>query len=191
MVRAATLALLLFTAAAARAEDAPLDVPASSLTFTGHAFLHDFHGAAKVFRGQAQIDPARPEMVRGAVLDIDAAKLTTFESARDQNMDAWLHTDTNTAIRFELAEVKPLDGDLAHATKESPAHFAIAGTFTLNKVPKPLKTTAVAWREGKHLVVDGAVTIDTEDHALPQVKQMFLTVDPKVDIAFHLVFDLP
>lgn len=178
-------------AATTRAADAPLDAKASTLTFTGHAFLHDFHGEAKEFRGVAQVDPAWSQLVRSAALDIAAAKMTTFVDARDRNMKTWLHTDQNPDIRFELAAAKPLQGDLAHATKEHPALFAVTGTFTLNQVAKPLATKVSAWREGRQLIVDGTAAIDTTDHGLPIVKQLFLTVDKNVDIAFHLVFELP
>jgi len=190
MKTAALVALLIF-AVRVNAADAPLDSTASSLKFTGHAFLHDFHGEAKEFRGTAQVDPALPELVRGASLDITAAKMTTFVDARDHNMIAWLNVDANPNIRFDLVKVKLLRGDLAHATKDQPAHFEVSGTFTLNKVAKPLETEATAWREGNKLVVEGTTQIDTADHGLPEVRTFFLTVDKQVDIAFHLVFDLP
>ncbi len=48
-----------------------------------------------------------------------------------------------------------------------------------------------AWREGKRLTVEGIATIDTVDHGLPIVKQLFMTVDKNVDVAFHLVFNVP
>ena len=185
-----SLAVMLL-AARALADDTPLDEAASTLKFTGHAFLHDFHGEAKEFHGAAQIDLARPELVRAARIDITAAKMTTFEDARDHNMETWLNVTTNPDIRFELTKATPLAGDLAHATKANPAQFIVRGTFRLNQVDKPLVTTATAWREGKRLVIEGTAQIDTADHGLPEVRTLFLTVDKKVDIAFHLVFELP
>lgn len=185
------LFVALFLAMRAMADDAQLDEEASTLKFTGHAFLHDFHGEAKEFHGVAQIDPTRPELVHSALLKIMAAKMTTFEDARDHNMITWLNVTANPVILFELTKVTPLTGDLAHATKEHPAQFTVSGTFMLNKVGKPLETTATAWRDGKNLVVEGTTQIDTEDHGLPVVRTLFLTVDKQVDIAFHLVFELP
>jgi polyisoprenoid-binding protein YceI len=186
----ASLAVILLTARAL-ADDTPLDEQASSLKFTGHAFLHDFHGEAKEFHGAAQIDLAQPELVRAARIDITTAKMTTFEDARDRNMETWLNVTANPNIRFSLTKVIPLAGDLAHATKANPAQFTVRGTLRLNRVEKPLETTASAWREGQKLVVDGTTQIDTEDHGLPVVRTLFLTVDKQVDIAFHLVFELP
>jgi polyisoprenoid-binding protein YceI len=188
-MKTAALLALIILGTGAFAADAPLDVAASSLKFTGHAFLHDFHGGAKEFRGTARIDPAIPQLVTGATIEITAAKLTTFIDARDHNMIAWLKVEANPTIHFELTKVKSLVGDLAHATKDHPARFAVSGTFTLNNVAKPLETEASAWREGKQLVVEGTTKIDTSDHGLPEVRTLFLTVDRQVDIAFHLVFD--
>jgi len=185
------LFVALLLAARALADDTPLNEQASSLKFTGHAFLHDFHGEAKEFHGAAQIDPARPELVRAARIDITTAKMTTFVDARDRNMDAWLNVTVNPDIRFELTNVIPLAGDLAHATKANPAQFTVRGTLRLNRVSKPLETTASAWRDGKDLVVEGTAPINTEDHGLPVVRTLFLTVDKQVDIAFHLVFEVP
>jgi polyisoprenoid-binding protein YceI len=184
------LFVILFVAARALADDTPLDEQASSLKFTGHAFLHDFHGEAKEFHGAAQIDLARPELVRSARIDVTTAKLTTFEDARDRNMETWLNVTANPNIRFELTNVIPLAGDLAHATKANPAQFTLRGTLRLNRVSKPLETTASAWRDGKNLVVEGTAQIDTEDHGLPVVRTLFLTVDKQVDIAFNLVFEV-
>ena len=189
-MKALALLLALLFAGRAMATDAQLDEQASTLKFTGHAFLHDFQGEAKEFRGAAQIDPALPELVRGATITISAAKMTTFEDARDHNMVTWLNVSTNPDITFELTKVIPLTGDLEHATKEHPAQFTVRGTFTLNKVGKPLETTASAWRDGKKLIVEGTTQIDTEDHGLPVVRTLFLTVDRQVDIAFHLVFEV-
>ena len=175
----------------ALATEAPLDQQSSTLKFTGHAFLHDFHGEAKTFEGTARLDATRPELVRGATITIAAAKMTTFVDARDHNMNAWLHAETNPEIQFDLTRVTPLQGDLVHATRARPALFAVSGTFTLNRVGEPLETKATAWREGRQLIVEGTATIDTTAYGLPIVRQFFLTVDKQVDIAFHLVFDLP
>jgi polyisoprenoid-binding protein YceI len=186
-----SLALALLLSTFARAVEAPLDQKQSFLRFTGHAFLHDFHGEAKEFSGSAQFDPQKPVLVLGARIDIQAAKMTTFENARDRNMFDWLHVGANPAISYHLTQVKLVSGDPAHATKDHPAQFMVGGNFTLNQITTPLETQASGWREGTLLVVTGAAKIDTTDHGLPIVKQLFLTVDKQVDITFRLVFDLP
>jgi polyisoprenoid-binding protein YceI len=106
-------------------------------------------------------------------------------------MRTWLKVDAEPAIQFELTCVKLLQGDAARASRDHPATFSVAGTFTLNKNTKPLETTATGWREGRRLIVTGTTTIDTTAYGLPIVKQFFLTVDKNVDVAFHLEFVLP
>ncbi len=191
-MKAALLSLLfLLGTRTIHAGEVPLDTPASSLKFTGHAFLHDFHGEAKVFNGHAEVDLALPEAIRSASLDIAAAKMTTFVDARDRNMENWLHADANPDIQFELTKVKLLQGDAAGASKAQPARFAVTGSFRLNKIARPLFTEVTGWREGQELIVTGTAKINTPDYGLPEIRQFFMTVDPQVDIEFRLVFDLP
>lgn len=186
-----SLILALLLPSFVHAVEVPLDAKQSSLKFTGHAFLHDFNGQAKQFSGSAQIDFQKPELVLSATIDIEAAKMTTFESARDRNMFQWLHVDTNPRISFELTHVISMDGNAANATKGHPSKFFVSGKFTLNKVTKSLQTQVLGWREGKWLVATGSTQINTADHGLPIIEQFFMTVDKDVDIVFHLVFDLP
>lgn len=186
-----TFAGVLFVAGCLHAAVLPLDVKQSSLKFTGHAFMHNFDGQAKDFSGEAQADPQRPELVIGAKIEIQTAKMTTFESARNRNMAAWLHVEANPRITFRLTGVRLSKGDPATADRDHPAQFMVVGDFTLNKVTKPLETSALGWREGNRLIVTGATKINTADHGLPIITQLFMTVDKEVDVAFHLVFVLP
>ncbi len=153
--------------------------------------MHDFDGEAKDFSGIAQANQQRPEIIVSAAIEIQAAKMTTFESARDRNMLEWLHVDLNPGISFHLKSVKLVKGDPATATKDHPAQFTVAGDLNLNKVTKPLETSVLGWREVNRLIVTGTSKVNTADHGLPIIKQLFMTVDKEVDIAFHLVFDLP
>jgi polyisoprenoid-binding protein YceI len=187
----ASLVLTLLLSGFSHAVEVPLDAKESFLKFTGHAFMHDFNGEAKEFSGSAQIDSQKPEIVLSAKIDIQAATMTTFESARDRNMFKWLHVDVNPAINFQLNEVKRVNGHPVDATKDHPSQFTVGGVFTLNKTRRPLETKALGWREGKWLVVTGTTKINTADHGLPEVRQLFMTVDKKVDVVFRLVFDLP
>jgi len=184
-----SLVLSLLLSSFSYAVEVPLDVKQSFLKFTGHAFMHDFHGEAKEFSGSAQVDSSK--MLLGAEIDIQAAKMTTFESDRDRNMFDWLHVEANPGISFHLIRIIPMKGDPAGATKDHPSQFTVGGNFTLNKTAKPLETQALGWREGKWLVVTGTTKINTADHGLPEIRTFFMTVDKQVDVAFRLVFDLP
>jgi polyisoprenoid-binding protein YceI len=191
MMRLGFLLLFLGFAASAHAGEAPLDLKQTTITFTGHATLHDFHGAVQKIGGHAQIDPANPDLVTSAILDFGAARLTTFQDTRDRNLRNWLHVDANPQIEFRLTRVACLSGDPAHATSARPALFTVQGDFTLNHATRPLTAQVTGWREGPHLVIDGATTIDTTQYGLPIISQFLLTVDKNVDVKFHLVFDLP
>jgi polyisoprenoid-binding protein YceI len=122
---------------------------------------------------------------------VQAATMTTFENERDHDMLAWLHVTVNPELSFQLTRFTVVSGDPAHATKDHPAKFAVAGNFTLNKVSKPLEAQAAGWREGKLLIVVGTTKVNTESHGLPIIKKFFMTVDKNVDVEFHLAFDLP
>jgi polyisoprenoid-binding protein YceI len=190
MIRTAFLVLPLFFAAVARGADVPLDVKQSSLKFTGHATLHDFHGQAQDFHGSAQVDAADPNLVRSAVIDLAPAHLTTFQATRDKNMREWLHIDAHSQIEFRLTKVQHTS-DPNYPSHNASNWFAVSGDFTLNGVTRPITAKATGWREGSRLIVDGTTTLDTTQFGLPIISQFFLTVDRNVDVSFHLVFDLP
>jgi polyisoprenoid-binding protein YceI len=186
------LALLWFAITLpALAAEAPLDLKQTTLTFTGHATLHDFHGQAQDFHGSAQVDAANPNLVTAASLNIDAARLTTFQDTRDRHMQAWLGVDANPKIEFRLGKITRTGGDPVHANRASPASFAVSGEFTLNDTTRPLNANVMGWREVPLLIIEGTARIDTTQFGLPVIQQFFLTVDKNVDVAFHLVFDLP
>jgi len=185
------LTLLLGWTSPAVGLELPLDAKASSLAFTGHATLHDFKGEARSFSGFAHVDTGTPPIVTGATLKISAVDLTTFLDTRDTNMKKWLKVEANPTIIFELRTLKSTQGSPATATSTMPAHFSVKGDLLLNHAHHAVEAEALGWREGSLLVVAGTTQIDTSDYGLPQIQQFFLTVDKKVDIAFHLAFDLP
>jgi hypothetical protein len=84
-----------------------------------------------------------------------------------------------------------MDGRAARATREHPSSFVVRGNFTLNRTTRPIQTQVLGWREGAWLVITGATTIDTTAYGLPLIRQVFLTVQPEVDVTFRLVFNLP
>lgn len=180
-----------FNGALLCAQEIPLDVKASSLKFTGHAFLHDFNGEALPFTGTAQVNPNEPQIVTSAKITFKTPDMTTFESARDKNMKQWLEVEANPNIVFLLKSVNSLSDRPKDATKAKPADFHVLGELELHHQKHSVEGTAIGWREGSMLVVTGSTSINTEDYGLPQIRQLFLTVDKKVDITYRLVFDLP
>jgi polyisoprenoid-binding protein YceI len=184
------LALALGTGTVA-AQEVPLDLKASFLKFEGHAFLHDFEGQAQSFVGSAQIDLNRPQVVTRARIVIAVAGMTTFQQTRDRNMKTWLQATTQPEIVFTLDQVKLFAGEPRLAREAMPARFRVQGELEMNHQQHPLTGMADGWRSGALLIVSGQTTLNTEDYGLPQIRQLFLTVDPRVDVTYRLAFDLP
>ena len=185
------LLVALLTSVLARADVAPLDAKATTIKFTGHAFLHDFTGQAQDFEGGAVIDRAQPTFVGAAVVDVGTAGLTTFQETRDRNMRNWLHVAEKPRIEYRLDKLTCDSGVPARATRDHPAAFTVHGYFTLNHATKPLTAQVLGWREDQRLIVTGAIRIDTTAYGLPIIRQLMMTVDKNVDVSFRLVFDLP
>ncbi len=171
--------------------DAPLDAKLTSMKFTGHAFLHSFDGQAQDFEGGAQVDPTNPNYVTDAVIDIATARMTTFQTTRDRNMMKWLQSEANPRIEYRLEKIDCTAGIPVEATAARPAKFIVQGDFTLNRTTRPLSANVLGWRDKGLLYITGTAKINTADYGLPIIRQMFMTVDPTVDVSFRLVFDLP
>jgi polyisoprenoid-binding protein YceI len=190
---AVTGILLIYPAClAAYGETLPLDPKGSSLTFTGESFLHNFHGEAKEFTGNATFDRDAIPPIQRATLHFKTAALTTFHQERDQTMRNWLNIKVHPDVTFQLEAVKVISGDYKTASPAEPAKFAVSGTLTLNGVKQSLSGTAQGWREKDRIIVAGETTVDTLKHGLPQIRQaVVLTVGTKVRTAFHFSFVLP
>jgi polyisoprenoid-binding protein YceI len=190
-----TLVLLALLAsshfALAATEKLPLDPKGSTLTFVGDSFLHSFHGEAKEFTGNAELDGSAASPVQKATLHFKTAALTTFHNGRDQKMRDWLKIDTHPDATFALETVKLIEGNIQQADAQHPAKFAVSGTLTLNGVKQPLGGTALGWREKDHLIVSGETVIDTLKHGLPQIREAFMTVATNVKTSYRFSFILP
>ena len=189
---AASASLLAYLAGvAAHGETLPLDPKGSSLTFIGESFLHNFHGEAKEFSGNAEFERDAVPPIQRATLHFKTAALTTFHQQRDQNMRGWLNIKVHPEATFQLEGVKVLTGDYKTASPAQPAKFAVSGTISLNGVKQPLSGTAQGWRENDRVIVAGEITVDTLKHGLPQIREAVLTVGRNVKTAFRFSFVLP
>lgn len=176
---------------AADAIKLPLDPKQSSVKFVGESFLHDFHGEAKAFTGDAELDPDAAPPIQHASLHFAEAKLTTFHEGRDKKMFEWLKVDAHPDSTFALERVKLTDGDFKAADAQHAASFEVAGSFTFNSVKQPLSGTARGWRDHDRLIIAGETTIDTLKFGLPQIRESFMTVGTNVKVSYQLSFVLP
>lgn len=169
----------------------PLDTKASSVTFVGESFLHDFHGEAKEFSGNVALDPEASPPIQHASLSFATTQLTTFQSTRDKKMLAWLNVDVHPVASLQLDKVKAITGGYATADANHPASFEVIGAFSLNGRKQPLASTASGWRDKDRLIVSGETTIDTLKYGLPQIREAFMTVGTNVKVTYKLSFALP
>ena len=175
----------------AHAQDLPLDIGKSSVTFVGEAFLHNFRGEAKNLSGQASLDPSAVPPVQKATLKFKISALTTFHEGRDQKMYAWLQVAARPDATFRLESVRPVAGDYQQAGAEKPARFRVEGSFTFHGVTKPISGIANGWRADNRLFVSGDVVIDTLAFGLPQIREMLMTVGTNVKVKYRFAFVLP
>jgi polyisoprenoid-binding protein YceI len=199
-VRSSFLFLLLFVgialalphaAMAADTSKLPLDRKGSFVKFVGESFLHNFHGEAKEFSGDAALDPSANPPVQRAALRFAETKLTTFHEGRDKKMFEWLNVNAHPDASFALEKVQLTAGDFKAADAQHPASFAVAGSFTFNGVKQPLSGAAKGWRDKNHLVILGEATVDTLKFALPQIREAFMTVGTNIKVTYQFSFVLP
>ena len=182
------LAFQLFVVTAS-AKSLRIDTKDSSLTFTGDATLHKFHGEAVEFTGSAELTGNAVQPIRNATLHFSTASITTFNRERDRNMREWLNVKLHPRATFRLESAKLLSGDFKSATSVRPAGLAVSGAFTLNGVTRTISGSALAWRQGNGVIVTGRITVDTLNYGLPQIKQaLVMTVGTKVKIAYRFSF---
>jgi polyisoprenoid-binding protein YceI len=182
---------MVHTSVAADPSKLPLDRKESFVKFVGESFLHDFHGEAKEFSGDAELDPSASPPVQHAALRFSEAKLTTFLEGRDKKMFEWLKVDAHPNADFVLEKVQLTAGDFKAADARHPASFAVSGSFTFNGVTQPISGTAKGWREKNRLVILGETTIDTLKFALPQIREAFMTVGTNIKVSYQFSFVLP
>lgn len=192
LIRFCQFAAILLSGASALADTLPLDPKGSSLTFTGESFLHNFHGEAKDFTGEATLDVNAAPPIQRAELHFKTASLTTSESDRDKKMWAWMHVDAHPEAVFRLDSVKLVSGDPRTAISANPAKFAVSGVFTLNGVDQPISGTAAGWRAKDRVIVAGATIVDTLKAGLPQIREAaIMTVGTQVTVEYKFAFVLP
>lgn len=178
-------------APAADVSNLPLDPKASSLKFFCESFMHNFHGEAQEFTGNAELNPEAMPPVQKATLRFKTAKLTTFIKSRDEKMFDWLNITVNPDAMFQLQSVKLVSGDCRTANAQQPSEFNVAGTLTLNGVKQPVSGTAKGWRDGDRLIVSGETVVNTLKYGLPQIRMAMLTVGTNVKTMYTFSFILP
>jgi polyisoprenoid-binding protein YceI len=170
-----SIILLIATIAVATAADFQIDSQKSWLKLDCKATGHDWTSQVKTFDAKISGDATTlaPTAVNIAwkFSDIDSDK-----SDRDQKMLSWLNATTNPTGTWKMTK----------QWKDSTGQQYVSGPLMIAGVSKeitiPVKTTMAQ----NAMTIDGDCWIDTTDFGLPVIRMVVLTVNPKVNIRFHL-----
>ena len=148
-----------------------VDAKATGHSFTGSLAKFD----AAVTGDESTLAP------KSAVLKWDFADLKTAEDKRDTEMLKWLEYGSQPNGEFRLTKT----------WQDKEGHTMAQGTLKIHGVSKSVTFPVTAARDGKRVKIDGSVWIDYQDFSLPTVRAMVvMTVDPKLNVRFHLEGDL-
>jgi polyisoprenoid-binding protein YceI len=112
----------------------------------------------------------------GADLSFDFADLKTGNTDRDAAMLKWLQYDSNRTATFHLT-----GWNRAGTTNLAVGNLAIHGVSKEVQMPVVVSLTDTAWD------ISGETMIDYTNFKLPKIrKALFLTVNTKLEIKFHL-----
>jgi len=173
LLAAAILALPLAT----RANGAPfvMDHAESHVDIAVKSTLYSFVARLEEFDVAITLDPENGR-VESTVFHADLSALKTGITDRDHNMSVWLQAKEFPQVVFELGSVDrgPNGALTAHG------RFQLHGQ--LHDIRFPM---TVSLSRGL-TTIDGTVTLDTQDFGLPIIRYWVLTVDPVLQVHFHL-----
>jgi polyisoprenoid-binding protein YceI len=173
LLAAAILALPLAT----RAEGAlfVLDRSESHVDIAVKATLGSFVAHLEDFNVAITLDPESGK-VETTVFHADLSAVKTGRTDRDHNMSEWLQTKEFPQVVFELREVD----------RGSKGALTALGQFQLHGQWHEIRFPVTVSVNRGLAVINGTVTLDTKDFGLPIIRFLVLTVDPVVQVHFHL-----
>lgn len=167
---------MVLSAVAARAASMEVDSERSRIQVNAKATGHSFTGTLNKYTIKAAGDSVTN---KPTALDLswNFNDLDTADEKRDKEMVKWLGGGTpKGSFKF----VKSWD--------EKPGGGSAQGTLTINGVSKTISFPYTVKRDGEWLTIDGSVSMDYQNFKLPIIRAMaVMTVDPKLDIRFHVV----
>ena len=172
----ASACLLMTSWTSLHAATLEVDKPHSSIQVDAQATAHSFTGTLKKFEAKATGD-ATSLKPAGFELNWKFSDLDTAEPGRDAEMLKWLGGgDPKGSFKFAKSWTDKTSGDYA------------MGTLTLHGVSNTISFPYTVKQQGGLLVIDGKATLDYQIFNLPVVRAMLvMTVDPKLEIRFHIV----
>ena len=153
-----------------------VDKKLSWITVDGHATGHDFTGTLKdyVVKGSGNSGTLKPIAFD---LDWKFKDLDTKDADRNAKMIEWLK-DKNPAGSYKFTK-SWIDKD---------GRQWAMGTLRIHGVSDRITFPFTVKQKDGQVIVDGSATMDYENFKLPIIRTMvFLKVDPKLKVKFHMV----
>jgi polyisoprenoid-binding protein YceI len=171
-----SLGALLVMAGFCQAATLEVDKQRSRIQVNAKATGHNFTGTLKDYKATANGDAASL-VPSGFGLSWSFADLDTADAKRDVEMIKWLGGGApKGSFKFTKSWT-----DKAGKTN-------CMGDLTINGVSKTISFPYTAKKEGAWVTIDGKVTMDYQNFKLPVIRAMaVMTVDPKLEVAFHVV----
>lgn len=167
---------ILATTSFVQAATLEVDQNRSRIQVDAKATGHNFTGTLKKYTASVSGDLASlaPSEFK---LEWRFNDLDTNDVKRDKEMIKWLGGGTPKGS-FQFTK--------SWTDKDGGLHGM--GTLTIHDVSKTLSFPYAVKKEGEWITVDGTVSMDYQDFKLPIIRSMaVMTVDPKLNIRFHVV----
>lgn len=152
-----------------------LDRAESHVDISVKATVNSFVARLENFDVSIALDPESGR-VESTSFHADLAAVKTGRADRDHNMSVWLQTNEFPQVVFELRTV---DRD-PHGALTARGRIQLHGQQ--HEVRFPVTVTVSRGLT----TIDGTATLDTRDFGLPIIRFWVLTVDPVVNVHFHL-----
>lgn len=183
LLRWVPLLLVVLSPLAAADRPLALDSASSRVEIDVKATVDSFTGRLPVYQAEIHVDGTSPH-VTTASFRFHFADIKTGKSDRDDQMNAWQHSDQFPDGAFTLASLAPAAG--------GGSGFTATGTLQLHGVTRELTFPVTIATDADHVMIDGAATFDTRDFGLPIIRKFALfKVDPHVTVRFHLAGTVP
>lgn len=171
-----TLCALLIATSFARAASLEVDKDRSRIQVNAKATGHEFTGTLKNYTARVSGD-ADALTPAGFALSWSFSDLNTEDAKRDAEMIKWLGGGTpKGSFKFTKSWTDQAGKD--HCM----------GSLTIHGVSKTIAFPYTAKKNGDWVTIDGKATLDYQNFSLPIIRAMaVMTVDPKLEVTFHIV----
>jgi polyisoprenoid-binding protein YceI len=156
----------------------------SRVGFDGKSTLHDFTATTSELEGELEADLSRAGEAPRARIRVQAARLSSGNAQRDEEMRAVLAVEQHPLLEFELARFEPAEADVAalRATGTAFGRMTIRGVTQDVSMPVRLSID-----EARRLCVEGEVLLDLLRFEVPVPNKLgLITMENEVKVWISL-----